>query len=375
MRFYPNAYKNRLDLHDPTVIPLRRGFFKAAATNFILLQVLFLGLFAYIFGSLFQEGPHTHNMKILYVDYDGGVIGAAVRSAYESLQGDSFPTLQEQSPSQFATPDVMENLVCKAEYWAALYTSPGASARLAAAITGGQAAATYNRSDVLTFFWNEARYSATVDSDIAANLQTLSSAARVVYVTENGTAALQVLPPTDAAAISAFTNPWQLSNINLQSTTQGSRLIYNTLVIILILIQEFFYLGTINGLYLQFKIYARLYPHRIIAYRTCISLAYTFVGSLCVAGSIWAFRAGWDVNANQFALTWAILWLFAHCNFLALDIMTTWLPPQFVPMSLIAWVVLNVTSILGPLELSAGFYRWGYALPAHEVYQTLTDIV
>ena len=43
-------------------------------------------------------------------------------------------------------------------------------------------------------------------------------------------------------------------------------------------------------------------------------------------------------------------------------------------MALITWVILNVTSILVPFALSPGFYKWGYAMPAHEVYQVLIDI-
>lgn len=43
-------------------------------------------------------------------------------------------------------------------------------------------------------------------------------------------------------------------------------------------------------------------------------------------------------------------------------------------MALITWVVLNVTSILLPFDLSPGFYKWSYVIPAHEVYQVLTDI-
>ena len=43
-------------------------------------------------------------------------------------------------------------------------------------------------------------------------------------------------------------------------------------------------------------------------------------------------------------------------------------------MALITWVVFNVTSILVPFELSPGFYKWAYAIPAHEAYQVLTDI-
>jgi len=43
-------------------------------------------------------------------------------------------------------------------------------------------------------------------------------------------------------------------------------------------------------------------------------------------------------------------------------------------MALITWVIFNVTAILLPFELSPGFFRWGYAMPAHEVYLTLIDI-
>jgi len=339
-----------------------------------MLQVLFLGLFAYIFGSIYEEGGHIHNMNVLYVDYDGGVIGASVRDAYNSLKGDEFPTLQERATDEYPTPGKIESAVCGIRYWGAIYTSPGATSRLSAALGGGSAAATYNRSDVLTYVWNEARYASVIDSTISSNLNALSAAARVAYFGTNGTGALQSLSTTDATAISVFGNPWELIDINIQPTIQGSRLIYNTLVIILILIQEFFYLGTINGLYVQFKIYSRLYPHRIILYRYAISLAYTFVGSLCVTGMIWAFRKDWSVNGNQFVLCWIILWLFAHANFLCLDVFTVWLPLPYVPMALISWIVFNVTSILIPFELSNGFYRWAYAMSAHEVYNTLVDI-
>jgi hypothetical protein len=369
-KLYPKAHETKIHGTEKAPKPIRKAFLKAASLNFILLQILFLGLFAYIFGALFQQAGHTHNLNVLYIDYDGGVVGQSVRDAYKTLQADSFPTLLEKPATQFPV-EGLEREVCRAKYWAVLYSSPGASTRLEAAL-GGSTASTYNRSDVLTFIWNEARYSTIVDSAIQANLQTLSSTSRVVYSSTNGT--IQSLAPTNPSSVSIFANPWTLSSVNIQPTTQGSRLIYNTLVIILILIQEFFYLGTINGLYAAFKIYTKFSPHRIIIFRNAISLAYTFIGSLCVAGAIWAFRAGWNVNGNQFALSWAILWLFAHVNFLSLDVFTVWLAPQFVPMALVSWIVFNVASILLPFELSPAFYKWAYAMPAHEVYQVLTDI-
>lgn len=127
---YPRATDNRLHGHDKAVIGARRSFLKAALINFAILQLLFFGLFAYIFGSIYQQGSHVHNMNVLYVDYDGGLIGTSVKQAYNALQGNDFPTLIEGSITQYPRPDDIEKDVCSTKYWAAIYTSPGATTRL-----------------------------------------------------------------------------------------------------------------------------------------------------------------------------------------------------------------------------------------------------
>ncbi len=373
---YPRARENRLPANHPTVVKSRKAFFKAAGINFLLLQLVFLGVFSYTFGSLFQQTTHTHNLQILLVDYDGGgAIGRAVRAAYTSLQGPNFPSLIEQPPANFPSTADLRNAVCQTQYWAALYVTQGASARLEAALAvpdGAAASAPYNAKDVMAYIWNEAVYPQVVDAAISTNIQLLSNAARVAYSTGNGTG--DVHSVSGPLAVSVFAQPWQLQSINIQPTSQGSRAIYNTVAIILVLIQEFFYLGTINGLSAQFKLYLRVNPYRITIVRHLNSLTYTFVGSLCVTGAIWAFRSGWAVNGNQFVLSWLVLWLFAHANFVILDVFTVWLPHPFVPMALVIWISLNITSILLPFPLNPAFYRVGYAFPAHAVYQILTDI-
>ncbi|KAJ5097088.1 hypothetical protein N7456_007809 [Penicillium angulare] len=374
MGFYPRSRQERLSIHHPSVRPFRLAVLKAAAINLLLLQILFLGLFCYLFGSLFQQTTHIHNINVLFIDYDGGAIGTAVRNAYQKLQSSGFPTLIEHSSTAYPQPELAVDAVCNIKYWAALYTTSDASNLLDAALAGGSAASSYNPSDVLTMVWNEARYPTVVDSAVSQSLTSLSEAARVAFMETGGKQLIQTLNTSDSAAISIFSDPWTLKSIDLQPTKQGSRLIYNTLVVILILIQEFFYLGFVNGLYQQFHIYTAVSPHRIVIVRQLISASYTFVGSLCTAGAIWAFRYGWAVNGSQFVLTWMVLWLFAHLNFLTLDVFTIWLPPPFVPMALISWVVLNITSILLPFELSPGFYKVGYVMPAHSVFQVLVDI-
>ena len=73
MKIYPRAHENRVSPIHPS-FPDRKAFIKAAATNFVLLQILFLSLFCYIYGAIFNQQPRTHHLQVLYVDYDGGVL-------------------------------------------------------------------------------------------------------------------------------------------------------------------------------------------------------------------------------------------------------------------------------------------------------------
>jgi hypothetical protein len=373
-KLYPRATENRLFRADAALKKTRNAFLVASGKNFLYLQILFLGLFCWVFGSLYQQESHVRNLHVAFVDYENhnGSIGAAIRSAYSHLQSHGFPTLIEMSPADYPTPGDLREAVCKIRYWGALYISPGASSRLEQALAGNVTDKTYNPSDALSYIWNEARYSQVIDAAVSGSLQTLSQSARVAYSTANGTGHVTSL--TTPQAISAFAEPWTLRSVNIQPTTQGSRAIYNTLVMILLMAQEFFYLGIINALYANFKIYNRAAPLRIVIVRALNSALYTFMGSLCASGAIWAFKASWHVGHGQWVLTWMALWLFAHVNFQVMDVITIWVPQGFLPMAFVTWLIWNVTAILLPFELSPGFYRIGYVFPAREVYQVITDI-
>jgi hypothetical protein len=366
---YPQARGDRLPFSHPILKSIRPRFFKAATINFITLQLLFFSLFCYLFGALYQQETRIHSISILWVDYDQDIIGEAVRRAYKSLQSEHFPTLVERSIAEYPTEASLYNAVCRSDYWAAIYTTAGSSRSLGLAISGSTNAH-YNKSNSLIYIWNESKYPTVVDGAISDNLNALSNSARRAYAAFNGTAALSSTRLNEAALLLA--DPWDLSSINIKPTTQGSRAVYNTLV--LLLLQDFFYLATVNGLYGQFRLYSQAKPHTIILVRGSISATYTMVGSILVAASIWIFKASWEVSASQFALTWLTLWLFAHANFMVIDVFTVWLPPIYVPMALVSWVIVNVVSIIIPFALSSPFYRGGYALPAHGAYEVLTDI-
>jgi Protein of unknown function (DUF3533) len=374
---YPKAFQVVKRRHggDPEVVPLRKKFAKLLIINLLILLVLFMLLFAYIYGALYHLNDRVEKLNVVFVDYDGGVVGTAIRSAYSSLKGPGFPTLIEKTPAEYASQQALRDSVCHIDYWGAFFIKADASTNYVNALAGGAAATAYNRSDIMAFIWNEARYGTVLDGSLAQNLQMLSNAAKSELLPlYASTAATTGINLDDKGAQAALANPWTLQSINIKVTNQGSRIIYNTLLIVLVLIQDFFYLGTMNGLYAQFNIYARLFPGRIIAFRLLFSVIYTFLGSLLVISMLFAFKANWIISGLQFFKCWMAMWLFAHLNFLTLDVFSVWLPPQYVPMALISWVVFNVTSVLLPFEVSNGFYQWGYLMPAHELFATLIDI-
>jgi hypothetical protein len=295
---YGRSHENRISAGHKDIKVANVVATKTIVKGFIIVQLTFFVLFCYIFGTLFVSNSHIHKLSVIFVDYDRGLIGQSVLAAYNQLKGNDFPTLYARGPSEYPTPGSIRHGVCKTDFWAGLYVSPGASDRLTAALGGGEAALKYDPADVLTYVWNEARWPTTVESDLASNLIKLSTAAQRSYHSINGTGAIGVLNVSSPQAVAAFSNPWQVQNVNIQPTTQGPRAVYHSIIIVLIIIKQFFFLLLINGICTNLKLYLRLKPHHIAFRRLIGSSISTLIGSLLLTSSIWAFRGNWAVNAN-----------------------------------------------------------------------------
>lgn len=287
----------------------------AAIASFMLLQILFLVNMSYLFGSLFESEHRVHNLHVLTVDYDGGVIGKSLQGAITQLKADTFPTFDIESSAKYPAVEDIVQAVRKGDHWAAVFTHAGASDRLAAALEGGDAAAAYDPTNTLTYVWNEVRYPAVEDATIKSSMSQLMAVVRIAYNHINGTGALQTLDKNDPAALQAFLNPIQGGDINIMPTGQGTRVLYNTVAMVMPIIMQFFFLMAVNGVSAEFNLYSHLPVLNNGIIRLVLSLSYTFIGSLCWAGYIWAFREDWSVGAGQFFCTWMIIWLFMHINF------------------------------------------------------------
>lgn len=349
---------------------IRTGFTGAVAGSSVLLQILFLANMCYLYATQFNDSTRAHNMKILYVDYDGGVVGQAVMDAYQALEGNDFPSLYSEPTSQCSTPEDVRGAVCSGDYWAAIYTNKNASTSLDTSLAYG----TTSSNTALTYVWNGARYPAFAQSEIYSNILVLVESARSTYYTSSASKVLNFGNLSNPVALETFLNPIQASEINIKETDQGTRVLYNTVSLVMPIIQQFFFMMALNGISSKFHIFTKLGLVANGLIRMITSIVYTFVGSLCMAGYIWGFKESWDVSSNQFALTWMIIWLFMHINFLVVDVLTAFIPMEFLPFCVLTWVVINVGSSISPFELNPGFFRWGYAIPAHEVYQVLVQI-
>ena len=74
---------------------------------------LFPGNMSYLYRSLFESGDRAHALKMLAVNYDRGYIGQSLSTAYISLQGDSFPSIEFGSTTDYPAIQDVRNAVCK----------------------------------------------------------------------------------------------------------------------------------------------------------------------------------------------------------------------------------------------------------------------
>ncbi|KAL8701305.1 MAG: hypothetical protein Q9201_004976 [Fulgogasparrea decipioides] len=354
-------------------VPLRKFFVAAAVAAVAVLLLLLLNL-AYLYGTLYHQTERGAAFHILLVDYDEGVVGRSVSSAYQHLKSPSFPTLFTQPSSQYPSFDTIIQDVRNRQYWAAIIVSQGASQRLSAALQGGSAATTYEPTNALTYIWNEARYPSTADSVIESSFARLIHATRVAYNSINGTQVLATLAQDDPVAVRVYLDPIDGNVINLNPMPQGTKVFYNTISMAMPILQQFFFILALNAMSTRFRIYKDLAPKPSGIMRAVVAAAYTFVGALCMTGYIWAFREDWSVRGYQFVETWLVLWLLMHIYFCLIDAATAVLPQPAMPFLIVTWIFLNISAVISPFEITPGFYRWGYALPAYSTYEMLTYI-
>ncbi|KAJ0161493.1 hypothetical protein CTA2_6127 [Colletotrichum tanaceti] len=356
----------------------------------VLILLLVLANMSYLFGATFEQSRRVHALNILAVDLDGGAVGSAVAGASRSFQAPDFPTIELASASEYPTPAAVRDAVCKGDYWGAMYVHEGASEKLAAAVAGTSGtsgtASVYDAADAVTYIYNQARYPAVADSVLLSSMQKVVAASRSFYYqSPNGTAAFRSLSDAaasaasttasaDPAALAAFLNPISSSPALIGAQTQASRVFFNTVNVIVPAIAQFFYVLALNGIGLSSGLLATVRVRDVWLLRFGIGKLYGLLTALVVTGYLWAFREDWAVGGPAFGKTLLVFWLYMDVQWQVLEaLVASFLPLPLVPFFFLTWMLTNVAGAVFPFELMAGFYRVGYALPAHGIYSLLVQ--
>ena len=366
--------ENRTHFRDEEWMGIRKKVILQITAGGIAFMLWFLACLSYLYGTLYLSPSRHSAFHILAVDYDGGVVGQAMEEAYSQLKGPSFFTLELRSPQEYPTKADMYQAVWRGDYWASIAATEGASERLSAALQGGEAAATYVSSDALHYVWDQQYYTTFANSIILGHMNQLVAATRLAFNKINGTQASRMVNETDPAAVQALLNPIQSTATNIQAAAFGASILMNTVSMAMPILQQFFFLLVLNGVLGAHNLYRKMTVLSSLRFRRIAGVLFTFGAALCQTGYYWAFREDWDVNGSQFVLTWMTIWILMHIHLLVLDSISTVAPLAVMPFVVLLWVLLNIASALSPLEVQAGFYHWGVALPSHEAYCVLVTI-
>ncbi|KAL4980952.1 hypothetical protein BDW66DRAFT_1473 [Aspergillus desertorum] len=130
----------------------------------------------------------------------------------------------------------------------------------------------------------------------------------------------------------------------------------------------------LGGISAQTNILNTFSPRHNTILRFIVSVCYTFIAALLMAGYIWAFgeNLGRVIRPIRFNLDGN---LARHARPLPLHRCgTSVIPMPFVPFFILTWIIAIVSGTVGPSELSPHFYRTGYIFPAHSLYELLLQI-
>ena len=122
---------NRTSFHHAQWKPIRLKLVAQTAAGGIAFMLWFLACCSYLFGTLYMSPSRHDKFHVLAVDYDGGVVGDALLSAYKQLESPEFFTLDIRGVEEYGQVRDLERAVWEGQFWGAIAVMEGASERLA----------------------------------------------------------------------------------------------------------------------------------------------------------------------------------------------------------------------------------------------------
>ncbi|KAF2266275.1 hypothetical protein CC78DRAFT_459613 [Lojkania enalia] len=374
-------------------------------TNLIL-SVAIMSFLCLFWGALFKQEDYIGSLNVWVVDFDGQVppykdvepfVGPFVTGGIQGLLDTpgQHPGYTFRLPSDFDNdPLKVRESVYDYHAWAAVIINPNATALLQAAVRQGNSS--YDPLGACQIIYNSARDQTTAASYIVPSMTMVQK----IVVSNFGRTWIGHLLQNNS-----------LVDLNLESAPQAVSpgvefTIYDlrpfgppvatpavSIGLIYLIILSFFsftFFLPIHMKYLTPKGHPPLHFYQLIIWRyvatvvsyfllslvySLVSLAFLMPMSNSPGSHVWPATNPNAYHRGTFVVYWMVNWVGMTAFGLASENMAMLLGTPWTALWLIFWVISNVATGFYALPLEAGFYRWGYAWPMHNIVEATRQIL
>ena len=356
--------------------------------------------------SQFRVEKSLSALTIWVVDFDGQVepyinhsegplVGPAVTNlAQQILDSPDITvgyTIKSPADFNYDTWAVRQGIYDEGAY-AAIVVNPNATALLRDAVANGESS--YDPTGAVQFIVISARDQTTYSSYITPALTEFANSLLATFGPRWIQTVAQEEEALDISRVPQAINPAiGFTTVDLRPFGPAVATPAVTIGLIYLIILAFFnfpFLMPIHGMFLRSDDHPPLKLPQWLLWRLASNITAYFFLSLFYSLVSLAFRIPFSndpapdivpaANANaygkgSFVVFWMLNWVGMTALGLPCENMAMILGFPWSSFFLIFWVITNVATGFYPLDLAAGFFRWGYAWPLHRIVEALRTIL
>ncbi|EST06999.1 protein of unknown function DUF3533 [Kalmanozyma brasiliensis GHG001] len=367
----------------PRLRAQRGEYLKAVGGATVFVMIAIWAVVSIYWGSVWKEIDLSPNLNAWVINRDNGAVGSAVQEALLAANTGAKPhsTWTVIDPARYPNQDQIDYEITNAQsVWLVVTVAEGATAKLEQARANGDAS--YDPTSLVSLSYATARNFQVVPSMVLSPaMKTLQQAMTQLgsqFAAEylSGAAGNQTAINNLARAPQTLVSPVILNQRDLRP--------YDVPVAIAVLVVGLIYLcilafiTTMAGFGARQPLQPFLRFRSLVAMRITVPLVAYFFTSLMISLLNIAFEVPFG-RTFSYGAGFMIWWATTFVGMCVLGFVTecaiSLVGPKFIGLSLVFWIIINVSVANLPIELSPSFYRYGYAMPFYNIRMIYVKII
>ncbi|KAF9876840.1 hypothetical protein CkaCkLH20_05686 [Colletotrichum karsti] len=381
---------------DPSMRKVRAHVIRLWLQTILILIAFILGVLSLYWAVLFRAEANLRAIVVHVVDFDGQVapyqsvqplVGPTVIQTVQKALEKSGPSLGWTilPPSHFDNdPMAVRQAVYDWDSWAAVIVHANATAALQAAVETGDAS--YDPAGSLQIIVQSARDSTTYQSNIQPYITQFTEQFTQAFGKQWGqtvmsnTSLSRELLARASAAVNPGVAPLMIDLRPFKPATATPAVSIGLIYLIIMAFFSFAFFLPIHSKYIQPQGHPPLKFWQLIVWRWTATIVAYFLISLAYSLISLAFQLPLSAaptsptepsppeGATAYGRgTFPVYWMVNFAGMTALGLacenVAMLVGQPWTALWLIFWVITNVSTSFYAIDLSPGFYRWGYAWP------------